>query len=132
MWWRKPRPEGWVGTSVPARNPVLIPHPYRDTCPMAGQPLVGRSAELEVVERLLAGARAGRGGVVLVSGPAGIGKTRLTEAAVEHAQRTGMAVARGYAVDDPGAPPLWPWQRVLRGRADSVDLTEGFDAAARF
>lgn len=99
---------------------------------MAGQPLVGRRAELAVIEHALGEARAGRGGLVVLTGPPGIGKTRLAEEAVELAHTTGLAVARGYAVDDPGAPPLWPWQRVLRGRADAMSLAEDSDAAARF
>ena len=41
-----------------------------------------------------------------------------------------------YAVDDPGAPPLWPWLRLMRGWDDAARLPvaetwEG-DAAARF
>jgi DNA-binding CsgD family transcriptional regulator len=44
-------------------------------------PLVERELELETVERLLAGARAGSGGVVIFEGPAGIGKSSLLAAA---------------------------------------------------
>jgi DNA-binding CsgD family transcriptional regulator len=41
--------------------------------------LLGRRAELETVEQLLAGVRAGRSGVLVVRGQAGIGKTALLE-----------------------------------------------------
>ena len=51
---------------------------------------------------------------MLVAGPAGIGKTRT----VEEATAGAPAVAWGRCVDDPGAPPLWPWRRVLRARPD--------------
>jgi DNA-binding CsgD family transcriptional regulator len=44
-------------------------------------PLVERELELEAVERLLAGARAGSGGGLLFEGPAGIGKSSLLAAA---------------------------------------------------
>ena len=44
-------------------------------------PLVERELELETVERLLAGARAGSGGAVVFEGPAGIGKSSLLAAA---------------------------------------------------
>jgi predicted ATPase/class 3 adenylate cyclase len=40
-------------------------------------PLVGRAAELGVMREALERARAGRGGVVVIEGDAGIGKTRL-------------------------------------------------------
>lgn len=97
---------------------------------MAGQPLVGRHDELAVLLSALESARAGAGRLVVVTGPAGIGKTRLAEAAIDAAHEVGLRVARGYAVADTGAPPLWPWQRVLRGR--TPDLVAGDDPAARF
>ncbi len=45
--------------------------------------LLGRQLEREVLERLLDGARAGRGGVLVIHGEAGVGKTALLEYAVE-------------------------------------------------
>jgi DNA-binding CsgD family transcriptional regulator len=77
--------------------------------------IVGRAGELAEIDRTLADVRAGTGRLMLVSGPAGIGKSRLADAAAEHAARLGMTVSAGYAIDDPGAPPMWPWSRVLRG-----------------
>lgn len=76
--------------------------------------LVGRGQPLARVEQALHGARAGHGGLVLVSGEAGIGKSRLAEAALTAAEREGMLVGRGSSVDDPGCPPLWPWLRLSR------------------
>jgi DNA-binding NarL/FixJ family response regulator len=77
-------------------------------------PFVGRDAELAELRASVAAAGSGAGGLVLVSGPAGIGKTRTVEESVA----TAPAVAWGRCVDDPGAPPLWPWRRVLRARPD--------------
>jgi DNA-binding CsgD family transcriptional regulator len=72
---------------------------------------VGRDAELAALRAWREAAAGGEGGLVLVSGPAGIGKTRTVEEAVAGAPGP---VAWGRCVDDPGAPPLWPWRRVLR------------------
>jgi DNA-binding CsgD family transcriptional regulator len=54
-----------------------------------------REGELARVDALLAAARAGRGGVLLVTGPAGIGKTVLLGAARERAGQAGMRVLAG-------------------------------------
>lgn len=78
-------------------------------------PFVGRDGELARLRRSLAGARAGAGGLVLVAGPAGIGKTGIVEAALDGVPDP---VVWGRCVDDPGAPPLWPWRRVLRARPE--------------
>jgi DNA-binding CsgD family transcriptional regulator len=98
--------------------------------------IVGRSAELAEIGRALDDVDAGSGRLVLVAGPPGIGKSRLADAGAADAKVRGMAIARGHAIDDPGAPPLWPWLRVLRGHPgaaglDAIDAAES-DAAARF
>lgn len=54
--------------------------------------LLGRRAERESVEQLLAGAKAGRSGALVVRGEAGIGKSAL----LEHAR--GTAAASGFRV----------------------------------
>jgi DNA-binding CsgD family transcriptional regulator/Flp pilus assembly protein TadD len=58
-------------------------------------PLVERELELETVERLLAGARAGSGGAVVFEGPAGIGKSSLLAAARTAAPDLRVLSARG-------------------------------------
>jgi DNA-binding CsgD family transcriptional regulator len=99
-------------------------------------PYVGRQRELAAIGTRIAEARAGRGGLLLVAGPAGIGKTRLVE---EATARTAVPVVEGRCVDDPGAPPLWPWRTVARTLPSLHDVLVGRDApdggdpaAARF
>lgn len=50
---------------------------------VAGGQLLGRQREREVLERLLEAARGGHGGVLVVHGEAGVGKTALLEYVVE-------------------------------------------------
>src|SRR4051794_9457111 len=59
--------------------------------------LLERELELERIDRLLAAALAGRGGLVLVEGPAGIGKTRLLDAVRARAAERGMSVLAARA-----------------------------------
>lgn len=51
---------------------------------------------------------------MLLTGEAGIGKSRLAQLGVLEATGLGMATARGWCMDDPGAPTLWPWRRMAR------------------
>lgn len=61
--------------------------------PSADSPFVGRKVELARINDLLATTRLGRGGAVALTGPAGIGKTRLLEEACALASISGMQVA---------------------------------------
>ncbi|SDC36148.1 Transcriptional regulatory protein, C terminal [Geodermatophilus telluris] len=97
--------------------------------------LVGRDGELARLREVAERAAAGRAGVVVLGGEAGIGKTRLAEAVAAMGRSAGWAVAEGRCADDGGAPPLWPWAQVLDQLGqDPVAAAEGdADAdAARF
>jgi DNA-binding SARP family transcriptional activator len=89
--------------------------------------LVGRDDPLAALDGVLAGARGGRGRVVLVAGEPGIGKTRLAEEAARRAAAAGMGVAWGRCHEGDGAPALWPWAQVARQL--SVGLAPGQLAA---
>jgi tetratricopeptide (TPR) repeat protein len=82
-------------------------------------PLIGRETELMHVRDLVEGALAGRGGVVLITGPLGIGKTRLVEEAITFARLRGVSVVSGEAYES--APPYEPFARALRELARGVD-----------
>jgi tetratricopeptide (TPR) repeat protein len=72
---------------------------------------IGREAALQRLVDALAAAAGGRRRVVLVAGEPGIGKTRLLR------RFTGMAgvpVVWGSCPEHVTAPPLWPWEQVLR------------------
>src|SRR5215472_6971241 len=68
--------------------------PSEGVCVVPGG-LYERKGELARVDALLAAARAGRGGVLLLTGPAGTGKTVLLGAARERASQAGMRVLAG-------------------------------------
>ena len=74
---------------------------------------IGRARELALIAEACTAARDGRSQLLIVSGPAGIGKTTLCRHAVERAAAEGFTVAWGRSWPDRGAPPLWPWTAVL-------------------
>ena len=78
--------------------------------------LVGRGHELAQLDAALNDALAGRGGLVVVTGEPGIGKTALARAFVEHAAARGASWAWGTCWDGGGAPPTG---RGCRSRARS-------------
>ena len=91
--------------------------------------LVGRATERQVIERLLAGARVGESGVLVLTGEAGIGKTALLKHAVSFA--TGMRVlsATGHEAEQEVAfggllqllrPALPHLDRIPPPQADAV------------
>jgi DNA-binding SARP family transcriptional activator/predicted ATPase len=88
--------------------PVMAPPPAGD-----GE-LVGREEQLAVLDAILAGAAAGRGRLVLVTGEPGIGKTRLAEEAARRAVAQDLQVAWGRCYEGEGAPAFWPWVQVVR------------------
>jgi DNA-binding CsgD family transcriptional regulator len=68
---------------------------------------VGRRAELADLLRLLSDAAGGRGSLVVVTGEAGLGKTRLLRELEQRARESGVAVLTGAAVEDgPAYRPL--------------------------
>jgi tetratricopeptide (TPR) repeat protein len=86
--------------------------------------LVGRGRELEQLDAALSGAVAGRGGVVVITGDPGIGKTALARAFVERAAARDATWAWGTCWDGGGAPAYWPWVQIARA------LTRGLDPDA--
>lgn len=82
-------------------------------CPV----VVGRQGELELLALRLEDAQRGSGSLVLLTGEAGIGKSRLTREAEARARDAGMRVLRGRAVPDP--PPYRPLVEALHGAVRS-------------
>ncbi|MGY1808717.1 BTAD domain-containing putative transcriptional regulator [Blastococcus sp. SYSU D00669] len=124
---RLPRPKLTVAPP-PAPAPVVP----------AAEEIVGRRQELDRLSAVGDQVAGGRPAVVVIEGEAGIGKTRLAEAAADAARSAGWSVAWARCADDAGAPPLWPWTQVLEqlGQEQLTLVTEADAAgdadAARF
>jgi predicted ATPase len=75
--------------------------------------LVGRARERALIHPQLGAALAGRGGLVILSGEAGIGKTALAEDACREASAAGALVLVGRCYDRAETPPYGPWLELL-------------------
>ena len=75
--------------------------------------MFGRRLELEVVKQRWEESRAGHGRTVLVEGEAGVGKTRLLEAALSALPDTAL-VTRAACFEHLQAAPFTPWMEALQ------------------
>ena len=77
--------------------------------------VVGRQAEIAALRSALAAVRMGRGSTVALTGPPGIGKSRLLRDAVATADAWGLVVLRGRAVPSGAATAFRPLAEALLG-----------------
>jgi DNA-binding SARP family transcriptional activator len=92
----------------------------RAACPSGLLPLIGRDEQIAELLAAWRTARGGAGGVVTISGEAGIGKTRLALALAEAARSDGARVATGAAIGLSAAPFLI-WAELLRDLCRDLD-----------
>jgi DNA-binding CsgD family transcriptional regulator len=90
--------------------------------PLRAGALIGRARELTVLRSALDDLAHGIGGLILLVGEPGIGKTRLAQELAGRALAAGHAVAWGRCVEADGAPPYWPWLQILRTLGLNTDV----------
>ena len=89
-----------------------------------GEMLLGREREMAALRAALASASRGRGRLVLLSGEAGIGKTRLADTFAAEAREGGARVAWGRCWEAGGAPVYWPWVQAVRSLLRDVNAAD--------
>jgi DNA-binding SARP family transcriptional activator/class 3 adenylate cyclase len=101
---------------------ILRQDPALDAAPLPESPaeamrgtFVGRSTELSRLIGGLDDALAGRGGLFLLVGEPGIGKSRIAEELIRVARTRGVGILVGRCWEASGAPAYWPWVQSLRG-----------------
>jgi DNA-binding CsgD family transcriptional regulator len=92
--------------------------------------LLGRGAEVELLDRLLAGARSGSSGALVLRGEAGIGKSALLDHAARAAAEAGTAVLRGSGVESEAELAYAALHLLLHPRADRIDGLPAVQARA--
>ncbi|HTX97928.1 MAG TPA: adenylate/guanylate cyclase domain-containing protein [Mycobacterium sp.] len=117
------------GSDVPvlARRLLSLADERRRSRALQGA-LVGRDLEVATVTGLLARSMRGRGCVVCVAGPAGIGKTRLADEAIAMARHRGVEVSSVFCESHTSDVPFLVAAALLR---EIARITELDDEAAR-
>jgi tetratricopeptide (TPR) repeat protein/nucleoside-triphosphatase THEP1 len=88
--------------------------------------LAGRQACLrELLGAASEAARRGQGGLTLVGGEPGIGKTRLAADVASRLRVDGFTCAWVSCREDSGGPPYWPWSRLLTQLGAAAALARG-------
>jgi ABC-type oligopeptide transport system substrate-binding subunit/DNA-binding SARP family transcriptional activator len=108
---------GRVPEPLPVEVPAVEPSISSRRSPldmMAPSPLVGREQEMVFLHRCWQGAEAGQGGLVLISGEAGVGKTRLVQEFADRLRWQGVRVLWGRCYEFERVLPYQPFAEALR------------------
>ncbi|WP_028049065.1 helix-turn-helix transcriptional regulator [Cellulomonas sp. URHD0024] len=92
--------------------------------------LVGRERERQVIATLVAGARVGESGTLVLTGEAGIGKSALLEDAAAAVTDAGMRVLRAAGIDAEQEVPFGGLLQLLRPVLDHLDAIPAPQAGA--
>ncbi|HEY7908428.1 MAG TPA: AAA family ATPase, partial [Thermomicrobiales bacterium] len=93
---------------------------------------VGRERERRLLGDRLRAALDGRGGLALVGGAAGIGKTALARVVGDEAAARDIHVLAGRCYDLADAPPYGPWRDLLAGGPAATGLSSSAPVAGAF
>ncbi|MEM7803209.1 MAG: serine/threonine-protein kinase, partial [Chloroflexota bacterium] len=106
-----------MGRSLPKETPAI-----RESYLQAAT-FVGREREMERLNRALVEGWAGKGGVYLIGGESGVGKSRLLDEVRTQALVRGWQVFTGQAISEVG-PPFQLWQEIISRLALNQTLTD--------
>ncbi|WP_169741735.1 BTAD domain-containing putative transcriptional regulator [Nocardioides aequoreus] len=122
-----PPPQGGVVPAGPGPAPEAT-----TPATLGDDTFVGRESQLGVAREALTRVAGGAPAWLVLTGPAGIGKTRLAERVLALASATGADVVRAGCPEDSGAPAGWPLRQVVAGLGADPDevlrVPEGADA----
>lgn len=97
----------------------------REIAGVSRLPFVGRKREFSELQQALDAGLAGSGGLVMIEGESGIGKSRLATEFTTVAQKRGAKVLWGRCDGGViGVPLLWPWIQIAQEQRYGGELAE--------
>ncbi|MGF7123476.1 BTAD domain-containing putative transcriptional regulator [Rhodococcus sp. AG1013] len=115
-----PRTPGWTGAEqVPAPASVVTAPEAPDA--ESGRVFVGSMPEAGTIDQMLDDVRGGAPRWLVLTGPAGIGKTRLAEECDARTTSIDGTAVWARCLEDDGAPAWWPIRRLLRELGADAD-----------
>jgi DNA-binding SARP family transcriptional activator len=102
-------------------SPMLAWHSQQWPRDAARLGYFGRAPEMSRLLARLEKAAAGRGGVVLLAGEPGIGKSHALQQLIDRARASSAIVLVGRCVEGTWVPPFRPFAEAIAGYAESVD-----------
>ncbi|MET0898540.1 MAG: BTAD domain-containing putative transcriptional regulator, partial [Mycobacterium sp.] len=114
-----PRSPEWTG-AAPVPAPSAVPAPATEAGVQRGD-LIGRHREVATMTTLLDDVSAGATRWLVLTGPPGIGKTRLAEEAAARSAQRGEAVVWVGCPDERGTPAWWPMRQLVRALGADAD-----------
>ncbi|HYF62731.1 MAG TPA: adenylate/guanylate cyclase domain-containing protein, partial [Herpetosiphonaceae bacterium] len=93
--------------------PVFRPDAAAQPSARPNRTIVGRRAELTVLEAAMAAARDGRGGTYIIEGEAGIGKSTLLETIIRQGRMAGLRVLEGAGQAIEQSAPYRGWRAIV-------------------
>ena len=105
--------------------PAASAAPAADATRSVGSGVVGRTGVITALDASLAALSGeGRGGVLVLTGEAGIGKSMLAAELGRRARQRGVRVSVGRCHEADLAPAYWPWLPVLRDLAAGLPVDQ--------
>lgn len=116
-----PRTPGWTGAEqvpVPTSPPAVAAISETDSSRL----FVGREDQTVVADKMFDDVRRGSPRWLILTGPAGIGKTRLAEECSTRTTSIQGAAVWARCPEDDGTPPWWPIRRLVRELGVDADV----------
>jgi class 3 adenylate cyclase/tetratricopeptide (TPR) repeat protein len=109
------------GLTAPVASREVIYETEQQGLMLSRTPFVGRDGEMARLKAKLAEARTGRGGLAMLVGEPGIGKSRMIEEFTEGARADGAAVLFGACFEGEWSPPYAPFVEAIESYAKTAE-----------